>query len=276
MIIPVLDNGDVLEDQLRAVTNQHLAEPWELVIADNGSTDRSVEVASRFAGGSANVRLVDASARRGPGAARNIGVEVARGHSFVFCDGDDVVQPGWLAACACALEGSDAVVGAIEHGALPGSRPSLPRDPWPFHFQAYLRAGLAANMGVSRAAFEAVGGFAEELTVGEDLDLCWRLQLAGFRLEFVPDAVVTKRGKQQLADVARQSFGYGRSDALLYKRFREAGMPRNLRLGMRTWAWLATRWPTLVLQRRRRLWVSVLFVQIGRISGSLRHGVLYL
>ena len=57
----------------------------------------------------------------------------------------------------------------------------------------FLPAGLGANLAVRREAFEAVGGFAEELLIGEDIDLCWRLQLEGYRFVIEFGAVVAKR-----------------------------------------------------------------------------------
>ncbi len=272
VVIPVFNNADVLGDQLRAVSAQAAGGHCEIIVADNGSTDGSRSVAEGWAG-PAPVRVVDASARRGPGAARNIAVAAACGELIVFTDADDVAQPGWLAACVAGLEQTDAVTGAVDFTSLNGLAPRGPQDPSPP--LGYLRAGLGTNLAVRRAAFDAVGGFAEQLRVGEDIDFCWRLQLAGFGLRFVPGAVVAKRGRATGVALARQSIAYGQSDVVLYTRFRAAGMPRRSWQTVRSWGWLVARLPTTVRPEGRAEWLRVLFIRLGRLVGCVRYRVLF-
>ena len=54
----------------------------------------------------------------------------------------------------------------------------------------FLPAGGSGNLALRRYAFEDAGGFAEEMMTGEDIDLCWRLQLRGNRYVVNEDAVV--------------------------------------------------------------------------------------
>lgn len=275
VIIPVFNNAQVLAAQLSAVTAQCLNEEWEVIVADNGSIDGSIELARRWAGVAASpVRVVDASAREGPAAARNIGARAARGDRLVFCDGDDIVAPGWLRALVESLQTATVAVGALDCSTLNGRPPAPPVDPWPHQF-GYLPAGLGANMAVHRSAFEAVGGFDEDLRVGEDLDLCWRLQLAGYRLERVMDAVVAKRARSAYDRLLVQSVGYGRSDAVLFRRFRRAGMPRGLWLTVRSWGWLVVNSWSIFSVARRALWLRVLFIRLGRLLGSVEQRVFY-
>ena len=67
------------------------------------------------------IHLVDASARRGAAAARNIGVRAARGSLLAFCDADDVVRPGWIAPWGRPWSNADLVAGVFDFGALDGS-----------------------------------------------------------------------------------------------------------------------------------------------------------
>ena len=77
-----------------------------------------------------------------------------------------------------------------------------------------------------------MGGFDEELSVGEDIDLCWRLQLAGFRFALESGAVVFKREPTGFGEVFRQAFAYGRCGPVLYRRYRAVGArPRPDRRG---------------------------------------------
>lgn len=98
VIIPCLNAERTIGEQLAALAAQRWSERWEVIVADNGSTDGTLEVVRRFAGRLPELRVVDASQRRGSGYARNRGAAVARGEWLAFCDADDVVAPGWVAA----------------------------------------------------------------------------------------------------------------------------------------------------------------------------------
>ena len=191
-----------------------------MVVADNGSSDGSAELARRWADEHPGFHVVDASERRGPSAARNAGARAASGEMLAFCDADDVVQPGWLAACAAALAGADAVAGYFDFWSLNGGRPA-PAQAASTRQLGFLPAALGANLAVRRHAFEAVDGFIEELLIGEDIDLCWRLQLQGFRFAEAFGAVVAKRERTRSSrQVFRQARTYGRCGPVLFRRYR--------------------------------------------------------
>jgi glycosyltransferase involved in cell wall biosynthesis len=274
VVIPVFNNKDVLGPQLEAVLGQEVGEDFEVVVADNGSTDGSRDVVLRYRAADPRVRLVDASARRGPAAARNLGAAAAVSDRIFFCDGDDVAQPGWLAGLRDALATSDIAVGGLDMCSLNGQAPCPAQDPCPPHFR-FLAAGLSANMAVRRAAFEAVGGFDEDLRVGEDVDLCWRMQMGGSRLERQMDAVVAKRARPIGGKLFSQSVGYGRSDVALFRRFRDAGMPRQAWQAVRVWGWLVLNVWTVARPGRRTTWFRALFIQIGHLLGSVEQRVFY-
>src|SRR5204862_175427 len=73
VLIPVRNAARLLPDQLNALAAQDYDGPWEVVVADNGSSDGSASVARRLAGRLPSLRVVDASGRRGAGPARNAG-----------------------------------------------------------------------------------------------------------------------------------------------------------------------------------------------------------
>src|SRR5437763_2955065 len=79
VIVPVLNEERYLGAQLAALAAQTYTGAWELVIVDNGCTDRSFEVVERWRARLPDLVVVDASARRGLNWARNAGVSVARG-----------------------------------------------------------------------------------------------------------------------------------------------------------------------------------------------------
>jgi GT2 family glycosyltransferase len=135
----------------------------------------------------------------------------------------------------------------------------------------HLPAGLAANLGVRRRAFEAVGGFDERLRVGEDIDICWRLQLAGFTFATAPDAVVAKRERTTGSEIFRQGISHGRSVPRLYRKHRAAGISRDLPRALKSWGWLVLQVPLLFDAGHRRRWLRVAGVRIGRIIGSVEN-----
>jgi GT2 family glycosyltransferase len=275
VILPVRDGLPWLEDQLQALVDQEGVDDWELIIADNGSTDDSPRVAREWADRHGHVRWIDTSAARGAPGARNSAVGVARGEALAFCDADDLVQPGWLAALREALVDAEAAAGIFDFWSLNGRRPSPP-VPAAMRQFGFLPAGLSANLAVRRDAFEDVGGFDERLAIGEDIDLCWRLQLAGFRFVVESGAVVFKREPSEFRVVFRQAFAYGRCGPVLYHRYRPAGAHRDLAGAAKSWLWLLLRLPRLVKAGPGRgEWARAAGMRTGRLAGSIGQGAFF-
>ena len=273
--MPVRNGMPWLEDQLAALVAQECAEDWEVVIADNGSSDASPAVGQRWAEQHPRVRWIDASAVRGAPGARNAGVRSSSGDLLAFCDADDVVQPGWLAACARALEEVDVMAGVFDFWSL-NHLQSAPPKPASMRQLGFLPAGLGANLAVRRDAFDAVDGFAEELLIGEDIDLCWRLQLKGYRFVIEFAAVVAKRERPEFKQVFRQAAAYGRSGPALYRRHRATGARRNLIGASKSWMWLILLSPRLLKPGGRRLeWARAAGMRTGRLTGSLKQRVFF-
>src|SRR5262245_2108230 len=97
VIIPARDCEDVLPKQLDALSRQTYTGRWEVIVADNGSLDRTAEVARRWADRLPALSVCDASARPGTNRARNAAASAAKGDFLAFCDADDVADDGWLA-----------------------------------------------------------------------------------------------------------------------------------------------------------------------------------
>jgi GT2 family glycosyltransferase len=264
-----------LEDQLQALVGQHYDGRVEILVADNGSTDASAAVATAWSERYPQIRYVDAAAARGAPGARNAGARVALGDLLAFCDCDDVVRPGWLAACSDALETADVVAGVFDFWSL-NDLPESPPVPASMLQLPFLPAGLGANLAVRHDAFDAVGGFAEELVTGEDIDLCWRLQIAGYHFVVEPGAVVAKRDRTGFGDVFRQGYAFGRGGPVLYRRHRAAGASRNLVGAARSWLWLIVRAPLLIeAGRRRNQWARAAGMRTGRLVGSVSERVFF-
>ncbi len=227
VVIPAYNAARTLGAQLDALAAQRAPFTWEVVVADNGSTDGTRAVVAAAIGRLPRLRLVDASAKRGAGAARNAGVAMARGRSVVFCDADDVVGEGWLAAMGAALATDTFVAGRLDWARLndPAIREARYQDGVD-HLDAspdslrLLRAG-SGNLGIRTSVFRRVGGFADAPAAMEDIDFVWRVQLDGEPLVFVPQAVVHVRTRTGLRALTRQARAYGDGERWLDERYRE-------------------------------------------------------
>jgi glycosyltransferase involved in cell wall biosynthesis len=282
VVIPVYNAADVVGEQLDALAAQTYEGEWEVVIADNGSTDGSREVVLRWSDRLPSLRVVDASDGSGAGHARNVGLAAARGDLLLFCDADDVVVPRWVAAMAAAPADCDLLGGALEDETL---NDEISRS-WRWRPAPQLRRTLdflpfasSNNIGVRRRVFETVGGWnVEYLHGGEDVELCWRAQVAGHKLCYVPDAVLRVRYRRSLRSLIRQFYFYGIATPRLYRDFRSHGVPpKPLGASAREWLRLLIRLPDLVRSSRARgTWIRLFATACGRIRGSVRYRVVYL
>jgi GT2 family glycosyltransferase len=186
-------------------------------------------------------------------------------------------MPGWLDAWA-ALEPGAAIAGGpvvffagdeppAEVGTVPG---------WLTVHMGFLPYALGANLGVWRRAFERAGGFDESWAAAEDIELSWRLQLAGERIGYVPGAVVAKREAPTLSAALRQYYRYGAADPRLYREFRGHGIPPpDASATLRGYAGVVARLPLLGRADSRRSWSHQAGRRAGRIAGSIRARVAY-
>ncbi|MFO7545410.1 MAG: glycosyltransferase [Trueperaceae bacterium] len=282
IVIPCYDDGDLLVAQLEALAGQRCPEPWEVVIADNGSEGGVAALEPLVAPfrDDIDLRVVDASDAPGAGHARNVGVAAARGDKIGFLDADDVAAEGWVAAMAAALDEHVVVASRwdVERLNTPevaaGRSDAQSRGVRSYVHPPYLDHAGGCGLGVHRDAFQAIGGFDPSFRLLEDTDLTWRLQLAGHALAFAPDAVVHIRFRPGLHGSFRQAFGYGRYNVMLYKRYRAHGMPRlRVRDGVASLVTLVLRLPHLFDPERRAAYVRALGFRLGRIRGSIEHGV---
>ncbi len=282
VLIPCLNAEATLGAQLEALSVQQWEDEWEVVVADNGSRDGSRAVVQEWQRRMPNLRLVDASDRRGQAHARNCAAAAARGDGLLYCDADDVVATGWVAAMGRALGEHDFVASRYDYELLnppwvQRNHMNPQRDGLPvYDYPPFLPHAGGGGLGVRRAAHLEVGGFDESLPALEDTDYCWRIQLAGHPLRFVPDAVVNVRHRRDLGGIFRQGMSYGKHNVLIYQRYQGRGMPRlGLLPGLLRWGMLLLRTPLLLLSRAGRArWLWQLGWRVGRLRGCFAYRVL--
>jgi GT2 family glycosyltransferase len=250
ILIACRNGEETLEETLVGIASQVFDQPWEVILADNGSTDRSVAVFERFAERhpSLSMRVVDASGQPGKSFALNIGVAAAAGRAIVLNDADDVMAPGYLATLGRALEKADLVGGGNEFTRL---NPEWIFEVWPVRevrerrptaFPPHLPFVGGNSMGFTRKLFEAIGGFDLAYESQEDLDFCFRAQLAGYALEFLPEATMHYRRRTDPAAIRRQAYNYARFEVKIARDHARRGTPapRRWRRFVRGWVRVLT------------------------------------
>jgi len=281
VVIPCYNAEQTIGDQLEALARQTSPEPWEVIVANNRSTDGSVAVIDSYRKRMHNLRLVEASKKQGAGYAMNVGARAARGELLAFCDADDVVGDGWIAAMASALAVHKFVSGPHEIALLNSStlqksrRNSQPTGVQQYTNPPYLPHAGSGNMGIRRSEFERVGGFDESMAALFDTDLCWRVQLAGTPLEPAPGAILHVRYRDTGRSLYRQARSYGEWNVFIYKRYRPHGMPKlHWKHGVAGWIDLVRKLPALLHPAARTLWIWNFGWRVGRLKGCIKYGVL--
>lgn len=178
--------GRTLKDIFAAA--QPLNVPFEVVVADDASTDRTAEIAREH-----GARVVSIN-RRQIAATRNAGARVAQGDLLIFVDADTLVTPEVIRAAIDAIQ-----TGAVGGGCavnFDGRVPGYARRLLPFFIWVYRMAGLAAGcfLFCRRRAFDAVGGFDEKLYASEECWMSWALRRQG-RFVLLRETVMTSGRK---------------------------------------------------------------------------------
>jgi glycosyltransferase involved in cell wall biosynthesis len=198
-IVPTKNSARTIAACVRSLRQQHHADV-EVILVDNHSTDRTVELASEF---------VDRTIIAGPErcAQRNIGAANATGDVVVFIDSDMVLEPT-IAGQAAAL------ISCGELDAL-----VLPEQAFGENFFARCRglekrlylgdSTVEAARAFRRTLFEQVGGWDESLTAGEDWDLSDRMRVAGARFGRTSGQVWHDEGTVKLLGQFKKKKYYG-------------------------------------------------------------------
>ncbi len=214
--------------------------------------DASPRPLPALSAGGTSVTIIPRESNGGPAAARNAGLATVETSHVVFIDADvecrasDVVAlAAWLVAADAAAIGprvrtSDdrTVLGAYE-----AARSPLDMGERPARVRAATRVGWlpAALLLCDVAALRSVNGFDETMRTGEDVDLVWRLDAAGFRCRYEPSIEVLHERRSTLDALVRQRIGYGESTTALHRRHGDKVAPAR-----GSWSSVSS-WTALVL-----------------------------
>ena len=238
MVVPTVGRADYLEVTLRSLDAQELEAPYEVIVVDDGSTDRTSEVIAV-----AGIRAVRHPSRRGINVARNSGIRAARADLIAFVDDDVEAPPGWLKAL---------VEGAARHpDAEAFGGPIRPRLEGPAPRGCGRDSPLVtaldlgdedreaahvwgANFAVRRSAIKRIGHIDESLRFYDEGDWLERLQNAGGKVVYLSAAGLDHRRADEdsrMRPLARAAFALGRAArASDRRRGVEPGFARELRV----------------------------------------------
>jgi cellulose synthase/poly-beta-1,6-N-acetylglucosamine synthase-like glycosyltransferase len=264
VIVPVRDDPR-LEACLRAISAQdYPAELVDVLVVDNGSRSGVEELIARYR----DVRVV-VEPLGGSYTARNTAVRVSTGTVLAFTDADCLPAPHWISSAVAGLaRGAGIVAGRIDVRVRDLDRPS-PIEAYElvhaFPQETYVRRGgacVTANLVTTRAVFDEVGPFVDDLRSGADIEWSQRANRAGHRTVYVPEAVVIHPARTTFAQISGK-----------FRRVMEGRIDRDRLAGVTLPSWPPARaWvpPFGALGRARRhpslrTWRSRLALMVGEM-----------
>jgi GT2 family glycosyltransferase len=249
VVVCTRNSADRIDALLEALMHQETpVVAYEVIVVDGHSTDGTVDRVARHP-----VRLVQQGPRPGIAAARNDGLDAARGQVVCYVDDDCLPERDWLRRVHEALERHPEAAGvgggikayrletiyekyaALAKNPLYGHIPSVAPTkrvslylrkafgvrPPPLKEGQLLDSVMTANAAFRVEALREVGGFDPSLSMAEDWDLCLRMREAGHALLYAPQAKVRHRHRPTASRFFRHVYAYGRAYARLTRKHRE-------------------------------------------------------
>lgn len=189
IIIPVFNTEKYLAEAIESVLSQTL-KPTEIIVVDDGSTDKSVEIARQF---EPLVRIIS-QANKGVGAARNVGIQETSGDFLAFLDADDFWTENKLEIQLSYLENNpktDMVFGYVEQfisSELPDEHKSNLKSELD-----KMQGFVAGAMLIKKTTFLKAGFFNEKLELGEFIDWFSRAKDLGLTFQVLNEIVLKRR-----------------------------------------------------------------------------------
>ncbi len=211
IVVPTLNGERRIGACLHALSRQVTGREFEIVVVDDGSTDGTATEAKRFSG----VRLIR-EANAGPAAARNRGAREARGSILLFTDDDCIPMPNWMDAMLAPFSDPE-VVGA--KGVYRTRQSSVIARFVQIEYEDKYRLTARErdidfvdtySAGFRRDSFLQIGGYDTSFPVAcaEDVELSYRMAARGWKMKFVPDAIVYHTHPDQLGSYLRKKYKF--------------------------------------------------------------------
>ncbi|MEM1558718.1 MAG: glycosyltransferase [Candidatus Bathyarchaeia archaeon] len=242
IIVPVKNCESTISDLLSSIANlDYPKDLLEVIVVDGGSTDRTIEIASRYP-----VEIIEEPGL-GPGYGRMIGVKHSRGDILAFTDGDCIVPSGWLKTISKDLE--DSTIGCVGGSVLLDRRYSigfsaryfeesiirvmpLSHERRIYHTLLPFKHLAFANLATRRDVLEAVGGIDTVFKTFEDMDLLQRICDHGYKILFDPDVYVWHKHRQTIKGLLKQVYNYGAGGPRFRRKHPRSVITRWYRAGL--------------------------------------------
>jgi mycofactocin glycosyltransferase len=226
VVVPFRGDRAAAESLLENLSRMQTRPGDQLIVADNTPTGAVPQ------DGEAGVEVVPVPAPPSARRARNEGARRAANAWLLFLDADCRPDPGLLdeyfvpePAERCGVIAGEVIGDRSQTQTLARWARSRRGMMARYHVEAERPAGIAGNLMLRREVLDEVGGFDENTRSEADVDLCWRAQDAGWKLEYRPDATVAHRDPTRLADVWRQAWMYGSGKRSLRDRWGAVAAP---------------------------------------------------
>ncbi len=224
IIVPVYNRPGEVQELLESLSAMDYRHTYEIIIVEDGSELECKEVVDQFIDFLPVRYFVKNNS--GPGASRNYGMRHAHGNYFIILDSDCLVQPAYLEIVRQSLTADfvDAFGGPDSaHASFSVTQKAINFAMTSLWTTGGIRGNRLAgkgfqprsfNMGISRKAFEATGGFGQ-IHPGEDPDLSIRLWKQGFRTKLISNAMVYHKRRINLGTFYRQVMKFGKVRPIL-------------------------------------------------------------
>lgn len=235
VIVPFFNSEQYLDFLFDSFEKCHFKENDEIILVNNGSTDSSLDICKRRIGSNKLYKLLTYTAQADSYAARNYGLQFAKGSILAFTDSDCKPTPQWL-ECVRNVKAGHVMAGNIILEVVEGNI-------WE-NYDAVSHLGktkaeaesghvATANMAVCRSDFEKVGKFSI-LFSGGDYEWSQRAQKYGLIINYNEDAVVYHPTRKTYEEIIkrerRTAFGFGKAYKLQGKAFLKLKIRYILRL----------------------------------------------
>jgi O-antigen biosynthesis protein len=216
VVVCSYNGGRTLDQCIRSLLALNYAN-YEVIVVDDGSTDDTQPILSGFS----TIQAIRQE-NQGLSVARNVGMEAATGEIVAYTDADCFADPDWLTHLVFQFQRSTAAaVGgpnlAPDDGWLAACVAAAPGQPMHVLVSDQEAEHIpGCNMAFLKDALLAIKGFDPLFRkAGDDVDVCWRLQQAGYWITFAPGAFVWHHRRPNIRAFFRQQAGYGEAEALL-------------------------------------------------------------
>jgi len=284
IIVPAYNEEDNILACVNSLKAQNFPKTdYEILLVDNNSTDNTLDVVK-------NLGIIHTvEYRKGPAAAKNAGISLARGNIIAFIDGDCIATKNWLKNIVSGFEKSDVgcVAGSItameDKNLSPLERFLIKKGhlAQAQHIEnSFLPFAATANAAYRKEVFNEIGLFDEKLLIGEDADLSWRMQLfTNYKVKYIPDATVFHPYESRVKKLFRQKRRHAYGSVMLHKKYKKHWSKEAKSLKETYWEY------KLILYKLQKTpdpcpvneyqLILETAQKVGLIHGSLRHRVWY-